>query len=127
MDERGPLRRLVDIKLDVAREYTISDLLHKIDPSASIDPLAEELVLDIADDFIDSIVSLAAESARIRGSPTLQADDVNYVIQRKFGSLGIAHATGEIAHRPDFIPNEAHLKRLRAVQEAPLRQADAPQ
>jgi transcription initiation factor TFIID subunit 12 len=73
MSDRDPLHRLVDAKLDVARESTISDLLHKIDPSASIDPLAEELVLDIADDFIDSIVSLAAESARIRGSQTPQA------------------------------------------------------
>jgi transcription initiation factor TFIID subunit 12 len=127
MSDRDPLHRLVDAKLDVAREYTISDLLHKIDPSASIDPLAEELALDIADDFIDSIVSLAAESARIRGSQTLQANDVNYVIQRKFGSLGIAHATGEIAHRPDFVPNEAHMKRLRAVREALLRQPEAPQ
>jgi transcription initiation factor TFIID subunit 12 len=127
MSDRDPLRRLVDVKLDVAREYTISDLLHKIDPSASIDPLAEELVLDIADDFIDSVVSLAAESARIRGSQTLQADDINYVIQRKFGSLGIAQPTGEIAHRTDFVPNETHMKRLKAVQDAPLRPTDAPQ
>jgi transcription initiation factor TFIID subunit 12 len=106
------------VRLDVAREYNISDLLHKIDPSASIDPLAEELVLDIADDFIDSIVTLAAESARIRGSQVLQAEDVNYVIQRKFGALGGAAGAGEVPHRLDFIPNDAHMRRLKAVQDA---------
>jgi hypothetical protein len=49
---KDPLYRFVDMKLDVSREYTISDLLYTINPSA------KELVLDIVDDFIDSIVSL---------------------------------------------------------------------
>jgi transcription initiation factor TFIID subunit TAF12 len=119
MADRDSLQRLVDMRLDIGREYTISDLLHKIDPSASIDPLAEELVLDIADDFIDSIVMLAAESARMRGSQVVQADDVNYVIHRKFG-------TSEIPPRLDFIPNDTHLRRLKAVQDAAQGHPDPP-
>jgi transcription initiation factor TFIID subunit 12 len=124
---RGNLQRLVDAKPDIAREYTILDLLHKIDPSASLDPLAEELVLDIADDFIDSIVNLAADSAKNRGSTTLQADDVNFVIGRKFGDL-LGPGSRDTQRQPDFIANEAHQKRLKAVQEAQSQQrhGDAP-
>jgi transcription initiation factor TFIID subunit 12 len=123
---RAHIQRLIDVKPDIAREYTISDLLHKIDPSAALDPLAEELVLDIADDFIDSIVTLAADSAKIRGSPTLQAEDVNYVIQRKFGDAVLGRAR-DVQRQPEFIANDAHLKRLRAVQDAQTRQPELPQ
>lgn len=114
---RDHLQRLIDKKPDIAREYTITDLLHKIDPSASIDALAEELILDVADDFIDSIVTFSAEVAKNRGSPTLTAEDVNFVIQSRFGTS----ATGgqmEIQKQPDYSPTDAHLKRMKAVQEA---------
>ena len=79
--------QLIDVKPDVAREYTITDLLHKIDPSATIDPLAESLILDIADDFIDTVVHLSFEAAKMKpqNGNTLTADDVNYTIIHKFG------------------------------------------
>ena len=118
---RAHLPRLIDVKPDIAREYTIADLLHKIDPSATIDPLAEELILDMADDFIDSVVTLAADSAKNRGEGTLRADDVSYVIQRKFGESGLG-GSKEVQRQPDFVPNEAHLKRMRAWKEAQSQQ-----
>lgn len=113
---RAHLQSLTDKKPDIAREYSISDLLHKIDPSASLDPVAEELILDAADDFIDSIVNLAAECAKNRGSPVLQPDDISFVIKRKFGDSSIS-GKYDIQRQPDFIPNENHLKRLKAIQE----------
>ena len=77
--------QLIDVKPDIAREYTITDLLHKIDPSATIDPLAESLILDIADDFIDTIVKLSFDAAKMKNQNTLTADDVSFVISKKFG------------------------------------------
>lgn len=116
--ESTHLQSLIDSKPDVSREYTMSELLHKIDPSASLDPLAEEFLLDIADDFIDSIVSLAAEAAKNRKSDTLQASDVNYVIQRKFGAYTTdVGSMKELQLEPDFVPNQAHQKRMKAIKE----------
>ncbi|KAK8888481.1 hypothetical protein M9Y10_039560 [Tritrichomonas musculus] len=113
---RVHLQNLIDKKPDIAREYSITDLLHKIDPSATLDPVAEDLILDAADDFIDSIVNLATECAKNRGSSVLQADDIRYVIRRKFGDSSIS-GKYDIQRQPDFIPNEVHLKRLKALQE----------
>ena len=118
---RAHLQNLTDKKPDITREYSITDLLHKIDPSASLDPVAEELILDAADDFIDSIVNLAAECAKNRGSPVLQPDDISYVVRRKFGDSSIS-GKYDIQHQPDFIPNEVHLKRLKALQEHAITQ-----
>ncbi|KAH0790962.1 transcription initiation factor TFIID subunit 12 [Histomonas meleagridis] len=115
--DRAHLQTLIDSKPDITREYTITDLLHKIDPSASLDPLAEELLLDIADDFIDSIVNLAVDFAKNRKSETIQAEDVNYIIQRKFENCSFGPTKG-IQRQPDFVPNEAHLKRIKAIQES---------
>lgn len=113
---RSHFQNLTEKKPDITREYTITDLLHKIDPSATLDPLAEELILDAADDFIDTIVNLAAECAKGRGSTTLQADDINFVISRKFGDSSICGQTN-LQRQPDFIPNEVHMKRLKTVQD----------
>ena len=112
---RAHLQHLIDKKPDIAREYTITDLLHKIDPSANLDSLAEDLILDVADDFIDTIVTMAADSALNKGNKTLQAEDVAYVIERKFGDTSVGEKK-EIQRQPDFVPNEAHMKRLRAIQ-----------
>lgn len=127
---RSYLSRLMDVKPDITREYTITDLLRKIDPSATIDPLAEELILDMADDFIDEVVTLAADFAKNRNpsDQVLKAEDVNYVIQRKFGDIGLI-GQKDMQRQPDFVPNEAHLKRMKAWREAQqqFQQSEAPQ
>jgi hypothetical protein len=114
--QRTHLAHLTDTKPDITREYTILDLLHKIDPAAEIDPVAEELVLDIADDFIDCIVTLSAESAKKGGRGTVHADDVGYVLQRKFGGLGLGGSA--TSRQPNFFAREAHLKKIKAIKEA---------
>jgi transcription initiation factor TFIID subunit TAF12 len=114
---RSNLERPVHSQPGMDREYTISYLLHKIDPSASLHPLAEELVLDIADDFVDLIVNLAADSAKNRGSATVQAEDVDFVIRRKFGDETM-NGSRDGQREPDFVANEAHQKRLKVVQKA---------
>lgn len=116
--ERTHLQSIIDSKPEISREYTMPELLHKIDPSASLDPLAEEFLLDIADDFIDSVVSLAAEAAKNRKSETLQAVDVNYIIQRKFGAdAADIRSLKDMQQEPDFVPNQAHQKRMKAIKE----------
>jgi len=109
---------LIDIKQDITREYTISDLLHKIDPSASIEPLAESLLLDIADDFIDTVVKLSSEYMKMRDPKTLTADDVRYCIDRKFGDTTPGSTKYGFKTQRGFMPTEAHLKRLSAIENS---------
>lgn len=114
---RTYIPNLIDVKPDIAREYTISDLLHKIDPSASIDPLAEALFLDIADDFIDSVVTISTELAKARGASTMTAEDVENCIRHKFGDT----TPGSMSYTPShktFLDSDIHQKRLNQVHQA---------
>ena len=108
--------QLIDVKPDVAREYTITDLLHKIDPSATIDPYAESLILDIADDFIDTIVNLSFDAARMRNSLTLTADDVEFTIKNKLGDSTPGSTYGARTQRAG-IPAESYTKIMEHIDK----------
>lgn len=123
---RQYLPLLAEVKPDISREYTISDLLHKLDPSARMDPLAESLLLDIADDFIDSVISMAADRSKGRDDKSLKSEDVLNVVQMKFGDV---LPTGDMSgSRPQrtFLPSDVHQRRLNTIQSLALV-SDDPQ
>lgn len=121
---RDHIQHLVEAKPDIAREYTISDLLHKIDPSVNIEPLGEELLLDIADDFIDTIVTKAAECARTRGSQTLESNDVRFVIKELFGDSSLLDH--DVSRPPDSALTESYNNKLKSINQAKMQASANP-
>ena len=119
---RVHVQHLIDSKPDIAREYTIPDLLHKIDPSLNIDPLAEELLLDIADDFIDTLVLRSAECAKKRESKEMQDIDVSFVLKELFGDSLMEES--ESMQQVEATPSESYTKKLEAINQA--RHSQAP-
>ncbi|KIP05581.1 hypothetical protein PHLGIDRAFT_74048 [Phlebiopsis gigantea 11061_1 CR5-6] len=55
---------------------TIQDLVASIDPNVKIEAEVEDLLLDIADEFIDSVTNFGCRLAKHRGGDTLEVRDL---------------------------------------------------
>ena len=63
----------------------IQDLLSSLDPSYTIDPQAQEQVLQLADDFLDKVCKQSLRIAAHRGSNTVDVQDVQLVLAKQWG------------------------------------------
>jgi len=67
---------------DQSMRRSIQELAFSIDPNVKIDPEVEELLLDIADEFLDSVANFGCRLAKHRNGDTLEVRDLQLHLER---------------------------------------------
>lgn len=68
----------------VLNKQRLQELIQEIDPCEQLDEDAEEMLLQMADDFIESLVSSSCQVAKHRGSKSLEVRDVQLVLEKNW-------------------------------------------
>ncbi|MBA0642249.1 hypothetical protein Goklo_026672, partial [Gossypium klotzschianum] len=120
----------------ILSKRSIHDIVNQIDPSEKLDPEVEDILVDIAEDFVDSITTFGCSLAKHRKSDTLEAKDILLHLERNWNMTLPGFSGDEIKtyKKPieiyDFsnfvalcvsqITNEVHKERLAVIKKSIL-------
>ena len=75
------------IKFQIIDKRALKDLVKEVDPSEQLDEDVEELLLQVADDFIENVINNSCQLAKHRKSNILEAKDVQFHLGRICSSI----------------------------------------
>ncbi|XP_048468874.1 transcription initiation factor TFIID subunit 12 [Rhincodon typus] len=101
----------------VLSKKKLQDLVREIDPNEQLDEDVEEMLLQIADDFIESVVSAACQLARHRKSNTLEVKDVQLHLERQWNMWIPGFGSDEIRPYKKACTTEAHKQRMALIRK----------
>uniref|UniRef100_A0A8I5KTB6 Transcription initiation factor TFIID subunit 12 n=1 Tax=Homo sapiens TaxID=9606 RepID=A0A8I5KTB6_HUMAN len=96
----------------VLTKKKLQDLVREVDPNEQLDEDVEEMLLQIADDFIESVVTAACQLARHRKSSTLEVKDVQLHLERQWNMWIPGFGSEEIRPYKKACTTEAHKQML---------------
>ncbi|KAL4657529.1 transcription initiation factor TFIID subunit 12 [Arapaima gigas] len=113
----GPAGRLSPEGTQVLSKKKLQDLVREIDPNEQLDEDVEEMLLQIADDFIESVVTAACQLARHRKSNTLEVKDVQLHLERQWNMWIPGFGSDEIRPYKKACTTEAHKQRMALIRK----------
>ncbi|OQR77980.1 hypothetical protein BIW11_06711, partial [Tropilaelaps mercedesae] len=95
----------------------LTELVKEVDPMQQLDEEVEGVLLQLADDFIENVVSSSCLLAKHRKSQLLEAKDVSVILERQH-NLYIPGFGGEDLHTyKKTSTSEAHKQRLALIRK----------
>ncbi|ESQ49062.1 hypothetical protein EUTSA_v10020482mg [Eutrema salsugineum] len=97
---------------------SIHELLQQIDPSEKLDPEVEDILADIAEDFVESITTFGCSLAKHRKSDTLEAKDILLHVERNWNIRPPGFSSDEIKTFRKPLTTDIHKERLAAIKKS---------
>eukprot|EP01128_Nolandella_sp_AFSM9_P006788 TRINITY_DN3568_c0_g2_i1.p1 TRINITY_DN3568_c0_g2~~TRINITY_DN3568_c0_g2_i1.p1 ORF type:complete len:127 (-),score=47.68 TRINITY_DN3568_c0_g2_i1:141-521(-) len=97
----------------------LRDLVSTVDPSQELDLESENLLMMMADEFVDNVTQFSAKLAKHRGSDVLEEKDVELHLDHAYNIKipGISDAAFNKPAVPAFNNNTAHQQHMDLVQK----------
>ncbi|KAF2835577.1 hypothetical protein M501DRAFT_981381 [Patellaria atrata CBS 101060] len=81
-------------------------------------PDAEDVLLQLADDFVDNVITAACKLAKLRDSSTLEIRDIQLILERNYNIRIPGYASDEVRTVRKFHPTAGWTAKMNAVQAA---------
>ncbi|KAI8520326.1 Transcription initiation factor TFIID subunit 12 [Branchiostoma belcheri] len=101
----------------VLSKRRLQDLVREIDPTEQLDDDVEELLLQVADDFIENVVTSSCQLAKHRKSNTLETKDVQMYLERNWNMYIPGFGTDDIRPYKKACTTEAHKQRMALIRK----------
>nr|POE77991.1 transcription initiation factor tfiid subunit 12 [Quercus suber] len=83
-----------------------------------LEPAVEEALLDLADDFVDDLITSACRLAKLRPAQTLDLKDLQLVLERNYGIRIPGYSLDEVRTVRKFQPAPGWQSKMQAIQTA---------
>lgn len=107
----------VAMESKVLDKRRLQELVKEVDPLEQLDDEVEEVLLQIADDFIESVVSSSCQIAKHRKSNTLEVKDVQLHLERNWNMWIPGFGAEELRPYKKASTTEAHKQRMALIRK----------
>ncbi|XP_011862583.1 PREDICTED: transcription initiation factor TFIID subunit 12 [Vollenhovia emeryi] len=95
----------------------LQDLVREVDPTEQLDEEVEEMLLQLADDFVETTVNAACLLAKHRHANTVEVKDVQLHLERNWNMWIPGFGTDEVRPYKRATVTEAHKQRLALIRK----------
>jgi len=101
----------------VLSKQRLQDLVREVDPNEQLDDDVEEMLLQIADDFIENVVTNSCLIAKHRKVNTLEVKDVQLNLERNWNMWIPGFGSDELRPYKRSTVTEAHKQRTALIKK----------
>ncbi|XP_063995900.1 transcription initiation factor TFIID subunit 12 [Diachasmimorpha longicaudata] len=103
---------------DFLTKARLQELVKEVDPSEQLDEEVEEMLLQLADDFVETTVNAACLLAKHRHANTVEVKDVQLHLERNWNMWIPGFGTDEVRPYKRATVTEAHKQRLALIRKS---------
>uniref|UniRef100_A0A023G6J3 Transcription initiation factor TFIID subunit 12 n=1 Tax=Amblyomma triste TaxID=251400 RepID=A0A023G6J3_AMBTT len=103
--------------VQVLNKQRLQDLVKEVDPNEQLDDDVEELLLQVADDFIENVVTTSCRLAKHRKSNVLEAKDVQLSLEKNWNMWIPGFGAEELQPYKKASSTEAHKQRMALIRK----------
>lgn len=102
----------------ILSKRSIHELVNQVDPLEKLDPEVADILVDIAENFLESIIRSGCSLAKHRKSTTLEAKDILLHLEKNWNMTLPGFGGDEIKSYRRQITSDIHKERLSAIKKS---------